>query len=159
MSPVGSAGEASGRDAAARLEDRLTSLEADLSHTTAANEAMSSIIDQVRVLSRCLFLMGCADSSQTAESDSLVWVQLRLRLVLTGHADACQTAQQHHHIVSQVAAADASSHCCMPDLGCKSMRFWRETLKPGHQSCTPVQIHAQYVAPSEISYCPGSHLL
>ncbi len=30
-----------------RIEDRLASLEADLAHNTAANDAMSSIIDQV----------------------------------------------------------------------------------------------------------------
>ena len=34
----------------ARVEDRLASLEADLSHNTATSEAMSSIIDQVPTL-------------------------------------------------------------------------------------------------------------
>lgn len=45
--PAGSAAQASSRDAVTRVEDRLTALEADLSHSTAANEAMSGIIDQV----------------------------------------------------------------------------------------------------------------
>lgn len=44
---AGDAGQATGRGTAARMEDRLTALEADLSHSTAANEAMSGIIDQV----------------------------------------------------------------------------------------------------------------
>ena len=44
---AGSAGQAGSSDAAAHVADRLSCLEADLTHSTAANEAMSSIIDQV----------------------------------------------------------------------------------------------------------------
>ncbi len=44
---VGGASETGSRDPGGRVEDRLTSLEADLAHSTAATDAMSSIIDQV----------------------------------------------------------------------------------------------------------------
>ncbi len=47
MCLVGGASETGSRDSGNRVEDRLTSLEADLAHSTAATDAMSSIIDQV----------------------------------------------------------------------------------------------------------------
>ncbi len=50
MCLVGGASETGSRDSGNRVEDRLTSLEADLAHSTAATDAMSSIIDQVIVI-------------------------------------------------------------------------------------------------------------
>lgn len=49
MCLVGGASKTGSRDSGNRVEDRLTSLEADLAHSTAASDAMSSIIDQVIV--------------------------------------------------------------------------------------------------------------
>jgi len=43
----GRASETGSRDPGSRIEDRLASLEADLAHSTASTDAMSSIIDQV----------------------------------------------------------------------------------------------------------------
>ena len=47
MCLVGAASETGSRESGNRVEDRLSSLEADLAHSTAATDAMSSIIDQV----------------------------------------------------------------------------------------------------------------
>ena len=61
------------------MEDRLTALEADLSHNTAANEAMSGIIDQVQPLE--LFL-SFADFENQVVADHTCLPPL-LRLLIT----------------------------------------------------------------------------
>ncbi|KAL0035442.1 hypothetical protein WJX77_006473 [Trebouxia sp. C0004] len=67
------ASETGSRDPGNRVEDRLTSLEADLAHSTAATDAMSSIIDQVAQLGEQQ-VQGCATRIAHLETDLVNWV-------------------------------------------------------------------------------------
>ena len=79
---TGTAEQVGSRDTIARVDDRLTALEAELSHSTAANEAMSGIIDQVQA-SSCYLRLSCPLPTPTlppGPSQREVWVSYKLLL-------------------------------------------------------------------------------
>ncbi|KAL0054421.1 hypothetical protein WJX82_008654 [Trebouxia sp. C0006] len=93
------ASETGSRDSGNRVEDRLTSLEADLSHSTAATDAMSSIIDQVAQLGEQQ-VQGCMTRITHLETDLVhreETQQLRVELAACLKTEAVNGAAVAQH--------------------------------------------------------------